>query len=131
MVEAMVSLGRNRRDGVTKLSGPPLLVLTSLASGPKHGYALMKDIEAFAGVRLGPGTLHGAIGRLQERELIVSLPDDEHRRPYRITAEGVVMLREVMAEMGRVVEEGRARLLLLPEAALAGGRKVAPGDGVA
>ncbi len=39
---------------------PPFLILTSLISGPKHGYALMQDIEGFAGVRLGPGSLYGA-----------------------------------------------------------------------
>ena len=43
---------------------PPVLILTSLASGPKHGYALLQDIQSFAGVTLGPGTLYGAIARL-------------------------------------------------------------------
>lgn len=113
---SMAHLGRNRRDGVAKLSGPPLLVLTSLAAGPKHGYALMKDVEAFSGVRLGAGTLHGAIGRLEERGLIASMPEERQRRPYRITDEGAVMLREVIDELGRVVEEGRARLVRLPAA---------------
>ena len=42
-----------------KENDPPVLILTSLASGPKHGYALLQDIEAFAGVTLGPGTLYG------------------------------------------------------------------------
>jgi len=46
---------------------PVVLVLTSLAEGPKHGYALAKDIEAFAGIKLGPGTLYGALIGLEER----------------------------------------------------------------
>ena len=50
------------------MSDPTLLVLASLAEGDKHGYAMMEDIERFAGVRLGPGTLYGAITRLEERE---------------------------------------------------------------
>jgi len=48
------------------MSDPTLLVLSSLAEGDKHGYAMMQDIEAFAGIRLGPGTLYGAITRLEE-----------------------------------------------------------------
>jgi DNA-binding PadR family transcriptional regulator len=106
-------MGRNRKEGVGKLSGPPLLVLTSLAAGPKHGHALLKDIESFSGVRLGAGTLYGAIGRLEERGLIASLPDDDRRRPYEITTEGAVLLDEVLSEMGRVIETGRSRLLQL------------------
>ena len=43
---------------------PGVLIMTSLASGAKHGYALARDIERFAGVTLGPGTLYGAITAL-------------------------------------------------------------------
>ena len=45
------------------MSDPTLLVLASLAEGDKHGYAMMEDIQRFADVRLGPGTLYGAITR--------------------------------------------------------------------
>ena len=38
-------------------TNPALLILTSLAGGPKHGYVMMEDIAAIAGVHLGPGTL--------------------------------------------------------------------------
>ena len=41
---------------------PNLLVLVSLAAGPRHGHAILLDVSEFAGVRLGPGTLYGAIG---------------------------------------------------------------------
>jgi DNA-binding PadR family transcriptional regulator len=107
----MATMGRNRREGVSKLSGPPLLVLTSLAEGPKHGHALMKDIEAFAGVSLGAGTLYGAIGRLLERGLISALPEEERRQPYEITEQGLALLAEALEEMTRVAEAGRARLV--------------------
>jgi hypothetical protein len=53
-----------------RANDPTVLILTSLAAGEKHGYALLQDIEAFAGVRLGPGTLYGAISRLEDRGLI-------------------------------------------------------------
>ena len=66
---------------------PTLLVLSSLADFDKHGYAMMEDIEAFAGVRLGPGTLYGAITRLVESGWIRPLGSKDRRRPYRLTAQ--------------------------------------------
>ena len=68
------------------MSDPTLLVLASLAGGDKHGYAIMDDIQAFAGLRLGPGTLYGAITRLEERGWIRPLDSGDGRRPYRLTA---------------------------------------------
>src|ERR1017187_7767468 len=65
-------------------SDPPLLVLTSLASGPKHGHAMIEDIASLCGTRLGPGTLYGAIGRLEQQGWIEPLPAEERRQPYRI-----------------------------------------------
>ena len=91
---------------------PPVLILTSLAAGPKHGYALTRDIEAFAGVTLGPGTLYGAIARLEERGLIEPEPvgSDERRRPYRITGEGRVALETAVREMRTLADVGASRL---------------------
>ncbi len=89
---------------------PSVLIMTSLASGPKHGYALTKDIEEFAGVLLGPGTLYGAITRLEERGLIEPLPSDERRRPYRLTAAGRAALTTVVEDMRTLADEGAARL---------------------
>ncbi|HEY3612181.1 MAG TPA: PadR family transcriptional regulator [Gaiellales bacterium] len=89
---------------------PQLLILTSLASGPKHGYALIQDIGAFAGVRLGPGTLYGAIGRLEGQGLIEGLAADGRRRPYRLTPEGHAALSTALADWDAIVREGRTRL---------------------
>ena len=89
---------------------PPLLILTSLAEGPKHGHALAKDIEAFAGVRLGPGALYGAITRLEERGLIEPLASRDRRRPYRITPAGTATLGQAVADMRRLADVGAARL---------------------
>jgi DNA-binding PadR family transcriptional regulator len=91
---------------------PLLLLLTSLAAGSKHGYALLKDIEEFAGVTLSPGTLYGAITRLEQLGLIEPLAGEERRRPYRITTDGAQMLREVTSEMRRLADVGAARLRL-------------------
>lgn len=100
---------------------PPVLILTSLASGPKHGYALLQDIDAFAGVRLGPGTLYGAIARLEERGLIEPAGEAGRRRPYRLTAAGATELESVLAGLRTIVDEGSARLAGLGRTASAGG----------
>ncbi len=93
-----------------KVSGVPLLLLMSLATGPKHGHALMKDVEGFAGVRLGPGSLYKALGRLEEDRLAEALEHEERRRPYAITDQGRTVLADSLDYLGQVVDEGRARL---------------------
>jgi DNA-binding PadR family transcriptional regulator len=79
-----------------------LLVLVSLSDGPKHGYAIQTDIEGFAGIHLGPGTLYGALSSLERDELVEALPDDQRRRPYRLTADGRQRLREQLDELDRI-----------------------------
>src|SRR5579859_2012898 len=90
-------------------SDPSLLILSSLAAGPKHGYAMMEDIEAFAQVRLGPGTLYGALARLEQRGWIAPLPADERRRPYRLTAAGAAALREQLTSLEKMASLGLRR----------------------
>jgi len=97
-------------EGLGRTNDPSILILTSLASGPKHGYALSKDIEAWAGVTLGPGTLYGAISRLDERGLIEPIEGDDRRRPYRITAEGRAALASAVRDLRVIADEGAARL---------------------
>lgn len=87
-----------------------LLVLTSLAEGPKHGYALIKDIEAMVGISLGPGTLYGVLARLEEEGMIQALPSKDRRRPYRITAHGAAVLRERLEIAANVARIGLGRL---------------------
>jgi len=99
--------------GLRRPNDPPLLILTSLANGPKHGHALAKDIEGFAGVVLGPGALYGAITRLEERGLIEPLDAADRRRPYRITASGATTLAEAVTNMQRIANVGAARLGLV------------------
>jgi DNA-binding PadR family transcriptional regulator len=89
---------------------PATLILASLADGPKHGYALTKDIEAFAGVRLAPGTLYEALGRLEGQGLIAALASDDRRRPYELTAAGAEVLRTHLDGQRRVADVGLARL---------------------
>lgn len=93
-----------------RFSDPSLLILASLAGGPKHGYAMVVDIETIAGVRLGPGTLYGAVARLEQRGLIERLPAEDRRRPYRLTAVGVAALREHLRSLESFAATGLRRL---------------------
>ncbi len=95
---------------VGKRNDPSILIMTSLASGAKHGYALARDIEQFAGVTLGPGTLYGAITALEERGLIESAGLDERRRPYKLTAAGRTELTAAVRSLGAIAAEGARRL---------------------
>ncbi len=93
-----------------RLSDEVQLILTSLAGGPKHGYAIAEDIESFSGRRLGPGTLYGAIARLEAAGHIEALPGEARRRPYRITSRGRTALSETLADAQRVALVARRRL---------------------
>jgi len=100
------------RDVLRRAGDASVLILTSLADGPKHGYALISDIREFAGVQLGPGTLYGALDRLEGIGLIEALPAEDRRHPYRITGAGAVALSEHLASLERVSAVGRLRLSL-------------------
>jgi DNA-binding PadR family transcriptional regulator len=100
--EALASFGR--------YAGPATLILSSLADGTKHGYALTKDIEQFAAVRLAPGTLYEALARLERLGLIEAVQSDDRRRPYKLTAAGASALRAHLDAQRRVADVGLRRL---------------------
>ncbi len=93
-----------------RYAGPATLILSSLADGAKHGYALTKDIEQFSGVRLAPGTLYEALSRLEGQGFIAALPSQDRRRPYELTAAGAEALRAHLADQRRVADVGLRRL---------------------
>jgi DNA-binding PadR family transcriptional regulator len=94
-------------------SDPPLLVLASLAGGPKHGHAMVEDIVALCGTRLGPGTLYGAITRLEAAGLIEPLPQADRRQPYRLTTAGAQLLRAQVATLRQFTRLSARRLSIL------------------
>ena len=100
------------QDVLRRAGDASVLILTSLADGPKHGYALIQDIKGFAGLQLGPGTLYGALDRLERLGLIKALPADDRRHPYRITPLGATALRAHLDSLERVSAVGRLRLQL-------------------
>jgi DNA-binding PadR family transcriptional regulator len=105
-------MATREQDVLRRVGEASVLILVSLAGGPKHGYALIQDVKQFAGVTLGPGTLYGALDRLEGLGLIESLPADERRHPYRITAPGTAALRVHLDSLERVSATGRLRLQL-------------------
>jgi DNA-binding PadR family transcriptional regulator len=100
--EALATFGR--------YAGPATLILSSLADGTKHGYALTKDIEEFADVRIAPGTLYEALARLERQGLIEPVESHDRRRPYRLTAAGALALRAHLNSQRRVADVGLRRL---------------------
>ncbi|MDP9467411.1 MAG: PadR family transcriptional regulator [Chloroflexota bacterium] len=91
-------------------SDPGLLLLISLSGGPKHGHAMLLDVASFAGMRLGPGTLYGALSRLEEDGLVEALPLEGRRRPYRLTNAGLAALRGRLTGLSAAVSTGLARV---------------------
>jgi DNA-binding PadR family transcriptional regulator len=93
-----------------RFTEPSIAILVALSDGPKHGYAIMADVQATAGQPLGPGTLYAALGRLEHRGLIEPLPAEDRRRPYRLTGLGATILRTHLHQLDRFVQTGLVRL---------------------
>ena len=93
-----------------RFSDPALLVMASLADGPKHGHAMIADIAQMSGTRLGPGTLYGAIARLEEQRLIEPLPPKDRRYPYRLTPGGDRVLRAKLNTLHQFTLAGLSKL---------------------
>ncbi len=95
-----------------------LHILLALTTGDKHGYAIMKEIEAFTGegVRMGPGTLYGAAKQMLKAGLIEESferpdpdMDDERRRYYRLTDLGRQTLDAEIVRMERLAQTARKK----------------------
>jgi DNA-binding PadR family transcriptional regulator len=97
-----------------RYAGPATLILSSLAGGPKHGYALTKDIEDFAEVRIAPGTMYEALARLERQGLIEPVASSDRRRPYRLTADGARALGAHLDAQRRIADVGLQRLASRP-----------------
>lgn len=93
-----------------RLAEPALVIMISLAAGPKHGYAIMADVQEMTGEALGPGTLYAALARLESRGLIEPLPPVDRRRPYRLTGLGASVVEEQLRALERVTRLGLRRL---------------------
>jgi DNA-binding PadR family transcriptional regulator len=97
-------------SNVGRFAEPSLLILVSLNDGPKHGYAIMQDVEQGSGRPMGPGTLYAALARLEEQGLIEPLAPVDRRRPYRLTAVGAANLEEQLRGLSAFAEMGLRQL---------------------
>lgn len=97
-------------DSFGRFAEPSLYILVSLSEGPRHGYAIMQDVEEISGAPLGPGTLYGALARLEQRGLIEAIEPIDRRRPYRLTALGADTLRAQLEGLRGFVGAGLKRL---------------------
>jgi DNA-binding PadR family transcriptional regulator len=93
-----------------RFAEPSLYILVSLSDGSKHGYAIMTDVEEISGSPMGPGTLYGALARLERRGLIEALEPEDRRRPYRLTALGATTLRAQLEGLRGFARTGLTRL---------------------
>ena len=93
-----------------RFAEPSLFILVSLSEAPKHGYAIMEDVEAIGGTRIGPGTLYAALARLEVRGLIEALPPEDRRRPYRLTGLGATTLKAQLDGLAGFARTGLRRL---------------------
>ncbi|MCI0768517.1 PadR family transcriptional regulator [Bacillus sp. TL12] len=100
-------------SSIERFSEPTLFILISLAEGNKHGYAIMEDIENSYDIKIGPGTLYGAISRMEKKNLIESISTKDRRKPYQITSEGREYLQEKLKEIENVTKLGFKRLGLI------------------
>ena len=98
-----------------RFAEPGLLILVSLSDGPKHGYAIMTDVESGTGRPMGPGTIYAALARLEQRGLIEALPPVDRRRPYRLTGLGATVLGEQLQALEGLVQRGLRQLGRAPE----------------
>jgi DNA-binding PadR family transcriptional regulator len=90
---------------------PHLLIMVSLSDAPKHGYAMMLDIENLSGFAMRPGTLYAALARLVRRGFIEEIQTaDYRRRPYRLTRSGAAELRDSLSLLASVATKGLHRL---------------------
>lgn len=104
-------------DSITE---PVLLILLSLAQQPRHGYAIMKDIEGMSDgrVRLSTGTLYGALRRLLEDEWIARYADDDTsrgRQGYRLTTKGRKLLQQEVARLKQLTRLATLRFATSPQ----------------
>jgi DNA-binding PadR family transcriptional regulator len=97
-------------DELGRFADPSVLILTSLADGPKHGYAMMTDIAEFSGVSMEPGTLYGALARLERQGWVRPMAAVARRRPYQLTGAGQVVLAQQLKSMRDIARVGQRRI---------------------
>ena len=91
-----------------------ILVMCVLLDGPEHGYAINNAIEELTGSRLGPGSLYGALARLESKGLIEPLAERGRQRPVRLTDKGRQVIERELRSMAKVAGSGLRLLGIRP-----------------
>ena len=86
-------------------------IMVALADEPKHGYAVMKDIQNLGGFSMRPGTLYAALARMDRAGLVEEIQSEDYRqRPFRLTARGKARLARDLKLLAVLASTGRQRL---------------------
>ena len=111
-------MGNPDLSDLLPLPAAQLHILLALAVGDKHGYAIMREVEAVTegSVTMGPGTLYGTVKRMLKAGLVEETDerpdpelDDERRRYYRLTGLGARTLDAEVARMEQLARAAMAR----------------------
>ncbi len=97
-------------SGLSRFGDPGVMILACLLEGPLHGYAIIEQVCTDFGVRLGPGTLYGALAKLEAKGLVEPVQAEGRRRPYRMTSSGEAAIRSQIEVWRRVVTTTLPRL---------------------
>ena len=101
---------RPRAPESGRFTEPSLLILVSLSEGPKHGYAIIEDVERGTGRPMGAGTLYAALARLEEQGLVEPLAPVDRGQAVGPTAVGASNLTEQLRDRSELARRGLRRL---------------------
>lgn len=86
-------------------------IMVALADYPKHGYAIMKEIQDLGGFSMRPGTLYAALARMERAQLVEEIQTrDYRRRPFKLTKSGRTRLEADLKTLTALASKGRRRL---------------------
>jgi len=102
-------MARNNLDNYLPLTESTYYIMLSLLE-PLHGYGVMQRVEAISRgtVRVGPGTLYGALTMLEKEGLIVKVSEEDRRKSYQLTDEGRELLKKQVQRLEIMAASGRA-----------------------
>jgi DNA-binding PadR family transcriptional regulator len=112
----MKTQSRFHPDSLLPLTAAVFSILLTLATGEKHGYAIMKEVSLPEGgaICMGPGTLYGSLDRMTAAGLVeeTEITDNDRRRYYRITKFGSEVLEMETLRLSRAVTAARRKGVL-------------------
>ena len=95
------------REQFKNLTEPMYYILLAL-SEPQYGYGIMQEVErrTEGRVKIGAGTLYNLLARFEEEKFIVQLSEEDRRKTYALTDEGIKILTEEYQRLKQLVSDG-------------------------